>query len=107
MALFEFVEWLLHWLYETDTFEFQWHHGNAFKNIVKHGIHVFEIEEVFYSGSALPLGIQVKPVTSEQRIGVIGSTFQGKLLQVVFTMRDGRIRPISARPANKKEKKRY
>ncbi len=66
-----------------------------------------EIEEVFYSGSALPLGVQVQPIHAEQRLGILGTTFSGRFLQVVFTLREGLIRPISARPANKKERKSY
>jgi uncharacterized DUF497 family protein len=66
-----------------------------------------EIEEVFYSGSALPLGVQTRPIHREQRLGIPGSTFRGRFLQVVFTLRDGLIRPISARPASRREKKQY
>lgn len=107
MALFEFVEWLLHWLFETEDFTFEWDSGNTYKNVIKHGVQVLEVEEVFYSGSALPLGIQIRPKTSEQRLGIIGTTFSGRFLQVVFTIREGRVRPISARPANTKEKRQY
>jgi uncharacterized DUF497 family protein len=107
MALFEFVEWLLHWLYEADDFQFQWNLGNAAKNVLKHGVQVHEIEEGFYSGSALPLGVQTRPHHSEQRLGVIGTTFKGRFLQVVFALRGGAVRPISARTANKKERKQY
>lgn len=105
--MFEFVEWLLHWLYETDEFRFQWDSGNISKNLKKHDVHMNEIEEVFYSGSSLPLGIQIRPIYHEQRLGILGTTFKGRFLQVVFTLREGMIRPISARPANRKEKKQY
>lgn len=107
MATFEFVEWLLHWLFETEFFEFQWDAANTAKNLLKHDVRMSEIEEVFYSGSALPLGIQLTPKHQEQRLGILGSTFTGRFLQVVFTLRDGQIRPISARPANRKERKQY
>lgn len=107
MASFEFVEWLLHWLYETEDFLFQWDSANLSKNATKHKVQAHEIEEVFYSGSALPLGIQIRPETAEQRLGIVGTTFMGRMLQVVFTIREGLVRPISARPANRKEKKQY
>lgn len=107
MATFEFVEWLLHWLFETEEFEFQWDLGNLSKNLLKHKVFRTEIEEVFLSGTAFPLGLQITPKANEQRLGVLGATLGGKLLQVVFTMRDGKIRPISARPANRKERRNY
>jgi hypothetical protein len=31
----------------------------------------------------------------------------GKLLQIAFTLREGKVRPISARPAHPKERKQY
>ena len=56
---------------------------------------------------ALPLGIQISPITPEQRLGVIGPTIDGKLVQVAFVLREGRVRAISARSAHRKERKRY
>ena len=51
--------------------------------------------------------IQISPAVNEQRLGVVGPTLSGKLLQVAFTLREGRVRPISSRPANPKERKQY
>ena len=56
---------------------------------------------------ALPLGIQITPIANEQRLGLIGPALNGKLLQVAFTLRDGKVRVISARPAHKKERIQY
>ena len=55
----------------------------------------------------MPLGIQVTPKVKEERLGIVGPTKAGKLLHVVFTLREGRVRPISARPAHKKERGQY
>lgn len=107
MATFEFVEWLLVWLFETRDYNFQWDKGNQTKNKSKHGIETTDIEEVFCSKLAIPLGIQVSPVVQEERLGIVGPTKKGVLLQVVFTLREGKIRPISARPAHKKERSQY
>lgn len=107
MAQWQFVEWLLIWLLETTHFEFEWDQGNNTKNAAKHGISISETEEVFKSGAALPLGIQIQPPVDEQRLGVIGPTFAGRLLQVVLVLREGRVRVISARPAHRKERKQY
>lgn len=107
MAQWEFVEWLLFWILETSHFEFEWDKGNKFKSVTKHGISTVEVEAVFKSGMALPLGIQVSPLANEQRLGLIGPTLSGRLLQIAFTLRDGRVRVISARAAHKKERIRY
>jgi len=107
MAKWEFVEWLLFWILETSYFEFEWDSGNKSKNMTKHGISTEDIEAVFRSGAALPLGIQISPAVPEQRLGLVGPTMGGRLLQVAFVLRDGRVRPISARPAHSKERKQY
>lgn len=107
MARWEFVDWLLFWILETSSFEFEWDSGNSSKNKTKHGLDTEQIEYVFRSGFALPLGVQIFPIHSEQRLGLIGPTSDGKLAQVAFTMRDGKIRVISARRAKKKERGKY
>ena len=107
MAKFKFVEWLLSWMLERTEFSFEWDSGNQTKSKNKHGIETAEIEEIFSTGLAIPLGVQVSPEVGEERLGVVGPTREGKLLHVVFTLRDGRIRPISGRPAHKKERSQY
>ncbi len=49
--------------------------------------------------------MQVRPDACEQRLGLVGPTLSGGMLQVAFTIREGRVRVISARPAHKKERK--
>ncbi|MBF0106853.1 MAG: BrnT family toxin [Deltaproteobacteria bacterium] len=107
MAKWQFSEWLLFWLLETQYYQFEWDRGNQTKNKNKHGISITDTEEVFRSGVALPLGIQILPPTTEQRLGVVGPTFGGLLLQVVFVLRAGRVRVISARRASRKERNHY
>ncbi len=107
MAQWEFVEWLLFWILETSHFEFEWDQGNRTKSVDKHGVSTAEVEAVFRSGLALPLGIQIQPISSEQRLGLVGPTLNKKLLQVAFVLRAGRVRVISARTANQKERRQY
>ncbi|MEK7859354.1 MAG: BrnT family toxin [Elusimicrobiota bacterium] len=107
MAKFRFVEWLLLWLKESTHFEFEWDEGNRTKNSAKHAVTTTETEEVFLVNQAAPLGVQVSPAVPEERLGIVGPTSSGRLLQVVFTMREGKARPISSRPANKKEREFY
>lgn len=107
MAKFRFVEWLLLWLLETSHFEFEWDGGNRVKNVSKHAVTTTEAEEVFLIGQAVPLGVQVSPEAPEERLGIVGPTSKRRILHVVFTMREGKVRPISARPANRKEREFY
>jgi uncharacterized DUF497 family protein len=87
MAQWEFVEWLLFWILETSHYEFEWDDaGNRSKSAAKHGISTEEVEAVFRSGLALPLGIQIRPLAPEQRLGLVGPTISGKLLQIAFTL---------------------
>lgn len=107
MAQWEFVEWLLFWILETSYFEFEWDKGNKTKSETKHKISIEEVEAVFRSGQALPLGIQLSPPANEQRLGLVGPTISGKFLQIAFVLREGRVRVISARTAHRKERKEY
>jgi uncharacterized DUF497 family protein len=107
MAKWEFVDWLLSWILETSHFAFEWDDGNSTKNSEKHGIEISAIETVFRSGLALPLGIQISPQVDEQRLGIVGPTLDGKTLHLAFVLREGRVRVISARVANKKERLQY
>lgn len=108
MAQWIFLEWLLVWILETSYFEFDWDSGNSTKNSAKHDLSLDQIEFAFRSGKALPLGLQVSPDTKgEQRFGIVAPNLEGRLLQLAFTFRNGKIRVISARKANKKERKRY
>ena len=87
MASFKFIEWLLTWFIDNESFVFEWDEGNQEKNKDKHGVEVKEIEE--------------------ERFGIIGPSKKDKILHIVFTIREDRVRPISARPAHKKEKELY
>lgn len=107
MAKFQFIRWLVHWLEEASGFQFEWDEGNTVKSAAKHGVTPSEVEEVFTLHQAAPLGVQTSPAVAEERLGIIGPTYTGRMLQVVFTLRGGKVRPISARPAGRKERKYY
>lgn len=86
--------------------EFEWDKGNLDKNWKKHGIINKETEEIFQDNSLL-VGHDFKHSTVEIRYLLYGRTKKGKYLTVVFTRRSGRIRIISARLMNKKERNKY
>lgn len=108
MAQFEFVAWLVQWLFQQADFEFDWDHGNLTKSVLKHKIKVESAEQVFANKEFLiPLGIQVSPIANEPRFGALGMDLLGNRLSVSFTIRAGKIRVISIRPMSKLERRKY
>ena len=85
---------------------FDWDVNNREKNWVKHGVLASECEEVFFN---LPLLLQPDPAHSqkEPRYYVLGHTITGRRLFIAFTVREDRIRVISARDMSKKERSVY
>ena len=74
---------------------------------MKHGVATDETESVFSLKMAVPIGRQISPAVEEERLCIVGPSQEGRMLSVVFTTRDGRVRPISARIASRKERKLY
>ncbi len=85
---------------------FEWDHGNFDKSYERHGITPNEAEEVFADKNKLLLE-DIKHSKLEERISTIGKTAQGSILFVSFIVRENKIRIISARTANKKERRLY
>jgi len=85
---------------------FDWDEGNRYKNENKHGLKWQLIEEVFFNE---PLFVfeDTKHSENECRCYALGYTDDGAYLFVVFTMREKRIRVISARRMNRKERSVY
>jgi uncharacterized DUF497 family protein len=107
MAQFKFILWLAYWYLQTELFEFEWDKGNSTKNSSKHGVTIDEIESVFSLKMGVPVGRQITPAVDEERLCVVGPSQEGRMLSVVFTIRDGHVRPISSRIASRKERKLY
>jgi uncharacterized DUF497 family protein len=107
MAQFRFAVWLLYWYMRGNPFSFQCDEGNSSKNSLKHGLEREEIESVFYLKQAIPLGEQVRPQFKELRLCVVGPSSRDRMISVVFTLREKKIRAISSRVASKKERKIY
>lgn len=84
---------------------FEWDEGNRDKNL-KHRVHGWECEQIFFNE---PLVILEDPKhsVSENRFAAFSHTDAGRRLVVVYTMRSGRVRVISARDMSKKERKFY
>jgi uncharacterized DUF497 family protein len=86
--------------------KFDWDSGNISKNELKHNIKWQIIEEVFLN-QPLMLIKDTKHSVNECRCFALGITNDKQKLFVVFTKRDDKIRAISARPMNKKERDIY
>lgn len=86
---------------------FDWDDGNARKSLDKHSVTQAEAEQVF-AGEPL-LAEDFEHSQTEVRYHALGETIEGRYLHVTFTLRaDGRkIRVISARNMNRKEKAIY
>lgn len=85
---------------------FDWDTGNSQKNWQKHQVAQIECEEVFFN---LPLLLKddLKHSDREARYFVLGQTNEGRRLFLVFTLREEKIRVISARDMNKQEREAY
>ncbi len=86
--------------------EFEWDRGNLDKSYKKHGITHKESEEIFLDEN-LSVEKDIKHQQIEPRFIAIGKTLYKKILFVVFIIRKSKIRVISARIANKKERRVY
>jgi len=85
---------------------FDWDKGNIDKSYFKHGVTLNQAEEAFLDEAAVILR-DFKHSQTEPRYLLIGKTANNKILFIVFTIRDKKIRIISARAADKKEAKQY
>ncbi len=83
---------------------FDWDEANE-GHVMDHGVEPFEVEEAVRDPAGARL--DVYNVRGERRFGLIGVTEAGRILAVVYTFRRGKTRPITARDATNKEKRRY
>ncbi len=84
---------------------FDWDDGNRDKNL-KHGVSNGESEQIFFNEPLIVLDDPVHSI-AEDRYAAFGKTDSGRTLAAVFTVRGEKIRVISARDMNRKERKYY
>ena len=84
------------------SLEFEWDEGNRGKNFQKQKVADGECEEVFFDRNK-KIYRDIIHSGKEKRYILLGATKLDRILFVVFTIRRGRIRIISARDLNKKE----
>jgi uncharacterized DUF497 family protein len=92
----------------SQTIGFDWDEANSGKSASKHSVSRAEAEQIFFDEQLL-LADDVKHSQDEPRFHALGQTIEGRLLHVTFTLRDNqtRIRVISARDANRRERAAY
>lgn len=85
---------------------FEWDEGNIDKNLVKHNVTNKESEQVFLNEPNFIFEDE-KHSTVEKRRMIWGVTNTGRKLSAIFTIRGRKIRIISARDMNRKERRKY
>ena len=86
-----------------EAVEFEWDEGNEQKNWIKHNVSAREAEEPFLTKEQLILEDIRHSTQLEARYILIGKSKQGRMLFIVYTIREEKIRIISARDADRKE----
>ena len=84
---------------------FEWDENKNQANMVKHGIS-FEIAKDVFDDKNKMIALN-RVVDKEERFQIIGEIDGLIVVMVVFTPRNGKVRIISARQANKKERVGY
>jgi uncharacterized protein len=85
---------------------FDWDKGNKQKNWEKHQVDYRECEEVFFN-SPLIVGEDRTHSTYEKRYYALGRSDAGRPLFLAFTIRNNKIRVISAREQTDQERQKY
>ena len=85
--------------------KFEWDKHNI-EHVRIHKVEPGECEQVFFN---IPLTVEIDVIHSrdEKRYFAIGKTNMNRTLVVIFTVRKIKMRVITARDADKKERMRY
>ena len=93
-----------------DILTFEWDEGNSTKSWVKHKVSTDEQEQAFFTKKKIIIEDQ-KHSQQEKRLLMYSKTSKGRRLIIAFTIhtidKQQKIRPISARPMNRKEARLY
>lgn len=89
-----------------ELLEFEWDAGNREKNLFKHRVTNTECEETFFDPHKRVLkGVLRGDVSGAEKCYIlIGQTKEKRALYIVFTIRGGKVRAISARDLNRRER---
>ncbi len=85
---------------------FDWDKANKDKNKIKHKVDHQEAEQVFFN-HPLKNFIDIKHSQKELRFYSLGKTDKNRYLTIIYTVRNKKIRIISARDQSRNERKIY
>ncbi len=83
--------------------EFDWDAENK-KHLAAHNVAPAEFEQLLDNG---PLDVAYEVVNTEERYRSVGLTNRGRLLSAAWTIRNGKIRAITAFPASVSDRKAF
>jgi uncharacterized DUF497 family protein len=83
--------------------EFEWDAANR-EHLARHGISAAEFEQGFKNQ---PIQIDEYRVKGEWRTKVIAITDAARLLELIFTLREGRVRAVTAFPLKRRRREFY
>ncbi len=83
--------------------EFDWDDENK-KHLAVHKVTPVEFEQVLNNH---PLDLTYQSIDNEERYRSVGLTNGGRLLSIVWTVRNGKVRPITGFPASVSDKKAF
>ena len=86
---------------------FDWDQWNAQKNESKHGVSRMEAESAFFDPSYKLFEDRKHSAPYEQRFILYGKSLEQRILMVGFTLRQTKVRIITARSASRKERNIY
>lgn len=92
---------------ELKKITFDWDQWNVQKNELKHGVASEEAESVFMDSRHRVFRDLKHSRENEPRFIFYGKSMLQRILMVGFTIRNGKIRIITARPASQKERSIY
>jgi uncharacterized DUF497 family protein len=84
--------------------ELDWDDGNR-DHVLENGVEPSEAEEALLDPDRI--GVSAYNVREETRWAALGRAEGGRMLFVVFTRRDSKVRVVTARDAKRREKRRY
>jgi hypothetical protein len=83
--------------------EFDWDNENR-RHLAAHGVTPAEFEQLLSND---PLDLAFEAIEDEERYRSVGLTRRGRVLSFVWTIRNGKIRAITAFPARVADKKAF
>ncbi len=91
-------------MYISFSVDFEWDPRKAEANLTKHGVDFTDAVEVLFDTLALTVA---EEDSAEERFVTIGADGLNRILVVVYTWREERIRILSARRATRRERIQY